>query len=263
MGMSPAIKVLALLAVRLTSERLPLKALRLVGGKMTLAHILERLQLSETINDVVVCTSSEPVDDVLADTAVQLGAKCFRGEGDDVLCRLYEAARLHGATHIIRALGDNMFVCMEHLDRQMRLHAERGADWSVTENLPWGMKTEIISFSALEKAYLFAEDTCDSCDLTWYFDQPEYYDILRLEPMEGCRRPDYRMTMDTEEDLLFLRTLCTRLGRPPYEANIRDIISMLDNDPELVAINQQVPDRINDTAYKARVNTRILDTRQR
>jgi len=256
-------KTVALLGVRLTSERLPHKALRLVHGKLVLEHILNRFESLGCIDQIVVCTSREPIDDALADLAEELGYPCFRGEGDDVLCRFYEAARKYDATHIVRALGDNLFVCLQHLERQLKLHMENSADWSVTEKLPWGMKAEIISFDALEKCYRFAEDTSDSCDLTWYFDQPEYFKVLRLDPMPGCERPQYRLTMDTPEDLKFLRTLCKRLQEPVYLAGIHDIISILDTDEELVALNHDVPDRFNDVAYRKRVNTRLLKTPQR
>lgn len=256
-------KTVALLGVRLTSERLPHKALRLVHGKLVLEHILERFDSSACIDQVVVCTSKELVDDAVADAAIQLGYNCFRGEGDDVLCRFYEAAQQYHATHIVRALGDNLFVCLDHLERQLKLHKAQDVDWSVTEKLPWGMKAEVISFQALEKCYRFAEDTSDSCDLTWYFDQPEYFDILRLEPMNDCVRPEYRLTMDTPEDLSFLRALCEKLYEPVHLASIRNIISVLDAEPKLVAINQNVPDRINDVAYRRRVNTKLMDTPQR
>ncbi|MDD3312392.1 NTP transferase domain-containing protein [Pseudodesulfovibrio sp.] len=263
MGENTLPRTVALLGVRLTSQRLPHKALRLVRGRLALEHILERLDRAATVDEVVVCTSDEPVDDALADAAEQLGRPCFRGKGDDVLCRFYEAARLYGADLVVRALGDNLFPCTEHLDRQVRRHAAEGADWSTTDGLPWGMKAEVISFSALERAYRCAEDTSDSCDLTWFFDQPEVFRVLRLDAEPDCLRPDYRLTMDTPEDLVFLRALCERLDKDPSAISIREIVALLDASPDLAAINREVPDRFHDPVYRARVNTRILDTPRR
>lgn len=253
-------KSVALLAARMTSERLPHKALRPVDGQMALEVIWERLEKAGVVDQVVLCTSHEPVDDILADIAEQKGWPCFRGEGDNVLSRYYHAARQYEADLIVRAMGDNLFVCMEHLERQLAEHSGSGVDWSVTEGLPWGMKSEVISFSALERAYRCAESVEDSCDLTFYFDQPEYFNILRLSPLPGCKRPELRMTMDTKEDLSFLRALANRLEMPVAEAGIRDVIATLDRYPELVAINTDVPDRAFDPAYRARVNTRIHAT---
>ncbi|MEF2232218.1 MAG: hypothetical protein V3571_14895 [Pseudodesulfovibrio sp.] len=263
MSRSDTPRTVALLGVRLTSQRLPHKALRLVRGRLVLEHILDRLDLAGTVDEVVVCTSDEPVDDALADAAAQLGRPCFRGKGDDVLSRFYEAARLYRADLVVRALGDNLFPCTEHLDRQVGRHLAGGADWSTTDGLPWGMKAEVISFSALERAYRYAEDTSDSCDLTWFFDQPEHFRVLRLEAEPSCLRPDYRLTMDTPEDLAFLRALCGRLDKDPSRISIREIVTLLDAAPDLVSINRQVPDRFHDPVYRARVNTRILDTPQR
>ncbi len=252
-------KIAVLLAVRTVSKRLPHKVMRHIKGKTVFQHTVERLRRAEKVQDVIVCTSTHPADDIVADMAKENGYPFFRGSEDDVLERFYRAAEAHNVDLIVRAQGDNMFVCPEHIDWMLDKHIEADADWAVVDGLPWGMKSETISFEAIKRCYTYAEDTTMSEYMTWYFDQPQYFKTLHLEAPEAYHRPDYRVTMDTPEDLEFIREVCNRFDKEPSEITSAEIIELLDANPDLVAINARVPDRASDKAIRARVNTRILD----
>ena len=234
--------------------------MRLVKGRTVFEHTVERLRRSKRCDDVIVCTSTSPVDDIVADTAGVHGWPCFRGSENDVMGRFYEAAKKHGVDLIVRAQGDNMFVCPEHIDSMLDRHIEADADWAVVDGLPWGMKSETIAFRALERAYTHAEDTSMSEYMTWFFDQPQYFKVLHIEADEAFRRPKYRVTMDTPADLVLVRAVCDEFDKPPAEITTAEIIDLLDRRPDLAAINAQTPDRIADKTIRAKVNTRILDT---
>ena len=67
------------------SSRLPGKALRpILGMPMTLRQI-ERVQRAGTIDQLVVATSTDPDDDILASTVEDAGVTVRRGPLDDVL----------------------------------------------------------------------------------------------------------------------------------------------------------------------------------
>lgn len=253
-------KIAVLLAVRTVSTRLPHKIMRLIKGRTVFEHTVLRLKRSQRCADVIVCTSTSPVDDIVADTAAVNGWSCFRGSENDVMGRFYEAAKQHNVDLIVRAQGDNMFVCPEHIDSMLDRHIAENADWAVVNELPWGMKSETISFRALERAYTHAEDTSMSEYMTWYFDQPQYFKTLHIEADEANRRPQFRVTMDTPADLVMVRAVCDQFDKPPSEITTREIIDLLDRRPDIAAINAQTPDRIADKSIRAKVNTRILDT---
>jgi sialic acid synthase len=255
-------KTAVLLAVRTVSKRLPHKILRQIKGKTVLEHTVARLSRAKRPEEIIVCTSMDSVDDVIVDMAEVHGWKCFRGSKDDVLERFYQCAKENQVDLVVRAQGDNMFVCPEHLDWMIDKHLSEGADWSVVDGLPWGMKSETISFSAMERAYLYAEDTSMSEYMTWYFDQPQYFKTLHIKAPEEYLRPDYRVTLDTPSDLELVRGICQRFDKQPCEITTRQIIDLLDSSPELVAINKKVNDRINDITIRSKVNTRILDIRR-
>ena len=252
--------IAVLLAIHTASKRLPHKVLRQIGAATVLEQTVLRLQRARRPSAVIICTSTSPIDDIVVDIAGLHGWPCFRGSADDVLERYYEAAKEHALDLIVRAQGDNMFVCPEHIDLQIDKHLDAGADWSVVDGLPWGMKSEVITFAALKRCYLHAEDTSMSEYMTWFFDQPEVFRTLHIEADAAYRRPDYRVTMDTPEDLVLIREICSRFDKPPAQITTSEVIALLDAQPELVEVNARVPDRIGDRAVRAKVNTRILST---
>jgi ABC-type proline/glycine betaine transport system ATPase subunit len=93
--------------------------MRLIKGRTVFEHTVLRLKRSKRCADVIVCTSTSPVDDIVADTAAVNGWSCFRGSENDVMGRFYEAAKQHNVDLIVRAQGDNMFVCPEHIDSML------------------------------------------------------------------------------------------------------------------------------------------------
>jgi spore coat polysaccharide biosynthesis protein SpsF (cytidylyltransferase family) len=256
-------RIAVLLAARTVSKRLPHKVLRLVKGQTVLHNTMLRLQKASRPDFVVMCTSVEPADDILADTAEVCGWHYFRGSGEDVLKRFYEAAKTVKAEIIVRATADNMLVCPKHIDWLIDKHVEAGADWSAVDGLPHGLRTEVISFPALERAYRYAEDTSMSEYMTWFFDQAQVFRTLHVPAKECYQRPTYRLTLDAPADLQLIRALCDRFEERPPEISTDRIIALLDRSPDLVKINALVPDRLFDMEIRAGVNTKFLDTPQR
>jgi len=76
--------IVCIIQARMGSTRLPGKVLLPLAGREVLAHVLDRLAVCETIDDVVVATSDQPSDDVLAQWCDRRGVPVFRGSLDDV-----------------------------------------------------------------------------------------------------------------------------------------------------------------------------------
>ena len=63
-------KTIACIIARTVSKRLPLKVLRNVTEQFSvLDFIIQRLKFVNNIDKVYLCTSSEPVDDIMEDVA--------------------------------------------------------------------------------------------------------------------------------------------------------------------------------------------------
>src|SRR3954463_8587629 len=96
------LNVLCVLQARVSSRRLPGKVLLPILGRPMLAQQLERVQRARRLDALCVATSNQPSDDDVAKLCAEIGVECFRGSLDDVLDRLYQAARRHSPQHVMR-----------------------------------------------------------------------------------------------------------------------------------------------------------------
>src|SRR3989344_7870705 len=96
-----------LIACRLKSERLPEKALIPILGKPMISHLIERVKTAKMVNEVVLCTSTNPQDDPLVDIARGNNICVFRGSEEDVLGRFIAAAEEYNLDHVVRVTGDD------------------------------------------------------------------------------------------------------------------------------------------------------------
>ena len=85
-------KIVASIEARMTSTRLPGKVLKTVGdGKSLLQILIERLQRSLYIDEIVVATTTNDTDNPIEDLCRQIGVAVFRGSENDVLSRVVGA----------------------------------------------------------------------------------------------------------------------------------------------------------------------------
>src|SRR2546423_14802061 len=99
-------KTVLVVQARVGSSRLPGKVLRPVCGRPMLVHVLERVRACPAADEVVLATSRQPLDAVLAEWAQSVGVRAVRGSEDDVAERYGEVARLPGADAVVPGTGD-------------------------------------------------------------------------------------------------------------------------------------------------------------
>lgn len=249
------LRVGILVAVRMKSERLLGKALLKIEDRVALEHLIDRLKLVKLADSLVICTSTHPDDRVLIDLAKEKGIKWFAGSEEDVLDRFIRAAELEKADIVVRATGDNILVDPLHVDKLIKYHFKKQADYTYVEDLPIGVGVEVISLSALKKAHLLAEDPTYSEYMTWYLKNPKVFHIEVMKVKREFRRPTYRLTMDEPEDYRLLKEIFKRLYKQPCKVfTLREIIDLLDNNPQLLKINANIrPKEVG-----KEVNTRLM-----
>lgn len=235
-----------LVAVRMKSRRLPDKALLPLSGKPVLAHLVERVSRARIPRAVVICTSTHPEDKTILEWASRLGVRAYAGSEDDVLDRFLKAAEVESADLVVRVTGDNPVTDPEAIDAMIQLHRAEGADYTYTEDLPRGTRPEVISVTALRKAHELAEDPLSSEYMTLYFkEHPEHFDLTRWEvPSIGLRRPHYRLTLDTPEDLALLQRVYAALYREGEIFPLADVIHLLDTYPNWVSLNAHIAPKV-------------------
>jgi spore coat polysaccharide biosynthesis protein SpsF len=234
-------RVVAIIQARMGSTRLPGKVLKDLAGATVLERVVSRLRRCRLVSEVVVATSTEPADDVILNECQRLGTDAFRGSEQDVLDRYYRAAQQAGAEVVVRITSDCPLIDPEVSDKTIqRFLAERPdyASNALERTYPRGLDTEVMTFAALECAWTEARQAYQREHVTpFLYQHPERFEILSVKGDHDYSQ--YRWTLDTPEDLEFLRAVYTR-GVDRQDLTWHDVLNIVEREPELAEINRHV-----------------------
>jgi len=203
-----------------------------------LQRIIERVR--SPWYEIVVATSDLPADNRVTELCSSVGADCFRGSEDDVLDRMCGAAYERGADAVIRLTGDNPLVDRTFVEKLLDEFVSGSFDYVSTENYPLGLSAEIMRFASLAAANAQAESLIDREHVTSYiYRRPEQFAVHRLSAPRNWGW--MRWTVDTPDDLKFVRTIYQRLGE---SFTWTDVIDLIERKPELQSINAHVRQKV-------------------
>lgn len=190
---------------RLSSSRLPGKALKMIEGKETLGHILTRLDQVLDRSAVILATSDESSDDPLEEFAKKEGIACYRGSLERVGERFYNAAIRLKTEYAARINGDNIFLAPEILQR-MILQAETGR-YNFLSNVqgrtfPKGMSVEIVRLSYYQEHLdkISNDPYCNEHVMVCLYQEPAPADHFYLKNDALPRAAAIQLALDTPED---------------------------------------------------------------
>ena len=99
-------KASIILQARMGSTRLPGKVMSDLAGRPMLAFQIERLKRCKNVQEIIIATTTDKGDDVIAQLGNKIGIKVYRGSVNDVLERFYDCIKLTSSAHFIRVTGD-------------------------------------------------------------------------------------------------------------------------------------------------------------
>jgi len=195
-------KVIALVQARLGSVRLPEKVLRQIADKPLIELLLTRLSCSTEIDQIVVATSEEPLNNKLQLFVESLGFQCSRGSEKDVLKRFYESAKSFNADIVVRITGDCPLIDARLVDQCIQGFKDANVDYFSNidpTTFPDGLDVEVMSFIALERAHLEAVSSLDREHVTTYIRNTDSF--LKSSIQYSQDLSNVRLTVDEPEDL--------------------------------------------------------------
>lgn len=123
-----------IIQARSGSTRLPGKILKKVGNKTLLEYGVERIQKAQKIKEIIIATTVNEKDDVIAQIAQANGIKYFRGSEADVLARYYYAAKENSAETVIRITSDCPLIDPDIIDLAIDDYEKQSCD--ILTNVP-------------------------------------------------------------------------------------------------------------------------------
>ncbi|MCX6079758.1 MAG: glycosyltransferase family protein [Chloroflexi bacterium] len=264
-------KTVAIIQGRMGSSRLPGKVLLDIAGRPMIQHVIERTRRVHALDTVVVATSNDHSDDPIADFCASLNVPCTRGSLHDVLDRYYQTAKTQEATVVVRItadcpmidpdlIGETISLVTDPVSSKIQLATMQRVDFAANRlpppfqrTYPIGLDVEVCSFATLQRAWQESAETFHREHV-----MPYIYENVRLIPSSGHistgisshgfhialldHDPDHgslRWTVDTPEDLVFVREIFARLKNKP-DFNWQNVLEILEKEPELTRINSDI-----------------------
>jgi spore coat polysaccharide biosynthesis protein SpsF len=236
-------RTVAIIQARMGSTRLPGKVLKDVVGQTVLARVVQRTQKCRLVDQVVVATSSASSDNAIVDACDRLCVPCFCGSELDVLDRFLQAAETYSASTCVRITADCPLIDPEVSDHIVSRFVRSAppvdyASNKIPQSYPRGLDTEVFTVDALRRAHRLATHDYERSHVTIYmYEHPARFRLLSI--VSDVDRADWRWTVDTPEDLEFVRAIYERLG-PSGDFGWRDVIGLLEREPSLREMNSHV-----------------------
>ena len=240
-----------IIQARMSSTRLPGKVMIKVDKKNTLLDcVINQLQSGKEIKNIVIATTDQEEDDIIAEFAKKRAIKYFRGSMKDVLDRYYQCAKKFNFSEIIRVTSDNPLIDYEIVDMIVKRFKSGNYDYVTiaqpglstdtnrnTSTYPGGYSVEVFTFSALENAWKNAKLPSEREHVTPYFyKNKEIFRQTSIENSEDLSR--FRCTVDTKYDLELIQKIYSNIKKRPIL--LYDVIKLLKTNPQLVKINAHV-----------------------
>jgi spore coat polysaccharide biosynthesis protein SpsF len=236
-------KVAVVIQARTGSTRLPGKVLLPAAGAPLLQRMVERVCAARTPNDVVVATTTLPIDDEICEIARAAGVAAVRGHATDCLDRHVTAARATAADAVVKIPSDCPLIDPATVDRIIGAFlAELDVDYVSNLHPPtWpdGFDVEVMTRGALETAWREATRPLDREHTTpFLWDNPERFVTRNVRWETGLdASARYRMTLDYAEDYAVIRAIYDQLWSPARAFTLAEILELLDAQPALRAQN--------------------------
>jgi len=227
------------------SSRLPGKVLKDICGHPMLYWVVTRAAEAKLINEIIVATTLDNSDDPIVEWCLSHNINCFRGDVFDVLDRYYQTAKKYQADVVVRLTADCPLIDPVLIDKVITIFFEKRVDFAANRlpppykrTYPIGLDIEIASFSALEKAWHQAKLPFEREHVMPYlYTVKDRFSTLILDAEKNYG--DRRWTVDTPEDLDFIRALFDKLNCC-MNFSWREVLLTLEENPGLEEINAGV-----------------------
>lgn len=250
----------------MSSSRLPGKILADIAGQPMLQRVFIRTSRAATVTETIFATTTDASDDPVAEYCDFSGIPFTRGSLYDVLDRYYQAATQAKADVVVRITADCPVIDPMLIDNVVNTLlvglSSDGTQFDFACNRlppPWhrtypiGLDVEACVFPVLEQAWSDAKESQHREHAMPYFYEgvelttenrtlqtgtsPRGYNVALLQHTTDFG--DYRWTVDTPEDLEFIRQVYSRFdGRDDF--TWKEVLDVVHNEPDLMKINSGI-----------------------
>lgn len=229
---------------RLGSTRLPGKIIMPFYGNQTIIDILMNKLHQATTSKVVVATTINPDNDLLAEHLRVKGELIFRGSENDVLDRFIKASEEYHIDGIIRICSDNPFIDPDGIKTLINKAKDSDADYIGfrINHMPsikthFGFWGEFVTLDALKRVAVSTDEKSAHEHVTIHiYTHPEEYRCEWIDCPDFIQgRDNIRLTVDTQEDFDNAVRIYSDLTASHPSFGLKEIINYIDEHEDIKA----------------------------
>jgi spore coat polysaccharide biosynthesis protein SpsF (cytidylyltransferase family) len=225
---------LLIVQARMNSTRLPGKVLELLEESPLIDYQLQRIGKSKLVQRVVVATSQEKSDDLLAEHLERNSHAFVRGSLNNVFDRFIDVLNIYEPDFFIRITGDCPLVMPEILDSMIEVFEKSDLDYlsnALEPSFPDGLDVEIVKTSALRNLSTMKLSATEKEHVTLgIYSRPNIFSIQNYSNETDLSKE--RWTVDYPQDLEFVRRIVQFEKKQFGFLTLSGVVNFLRSNPE-------------------------------
>ncbi len=214
-----------------------------LAGKPIIWHIYKRAEKCKLVDKIIVATSTDKTDDLLARYCELNELNVYRGSLNNVLSRFIEILTKYDYPYFVRITGDCPLIHPPFIDAQIEVLAEYNADiiWSKKESTlleGQGVRSTQSLFYIADKSS--HPDDQEHVGIIYLSKHPDEFRIVEIELPDIFINNDFRLTIDEEKDYLLFIEIFDALFQEYKEPELLDVIYWLKDNEQILSINKGV-----------------------
>lgn len=224
-----AMNTLGIIQARMSSSRLPGKVLREVGGIPLLLCVIQGVEKSSSLNDLIVATSLDLSDQPIEEYCRKIGIRCFRGPLENVAKRFTDVLLAEEPDCFVRVCADSPFYDGFLLDSFLKNFAVGNFDIvtnACQRSYPKGQTMEVFDTKVFFDGFSKMSTPRHLEHVTLYFyENSSKYRIKNITCARGDLS-DVNMCVDTLEDLERANLIMAHLKKPLKQATWEELLAL-------------------------------------
>ncbi len=232
-----------IIQARIGSSRLPGKILRNYKNYNLLKVLIQRLNKSKKVKNIIIATTKQKEDDRVVKFCLDNSLTYFRGSKNNVLNRYYKASRKYKVKNIIRITSDCPLIDPVILDKMILEFKKKKLDYLSNtypepSTYPDGMDIEIFTYRSLQLANKYAKTKSEKEHVTAYIRRQKRFKILRTDLLKDMS--NFRLTIDYPKDYNLFKYLIDKFKSKIFFVGMIEIIKYLKKNPSLIEYQKKI-----------------------
>ncbi len=234
-------KIVATIEARMNSSRLPGKVMLRSQGKTMLEHLVVRLKSVEVIDEIILATTLNSLDDILKQEAQRLNIKIYRGDEENVMKRVILAAEMAAADIVVETTADCPILDPKIVQRSIDIFKVSSCDYVsniMPATYPDGMAVQVFGLATLRKSYGLTKDRLDLEHVSLHMrNNPNLFSQVNFTAPPNMYWPGLGLTLDEKLDFDLIDKIIQEFGITDETFSCEQVVRFLKSNPSLIVNN--------------------------